>query len=151
MAEVFRQILDGDDIPTPDGMLKIKQTDVSVELQGFPYSIITNLAHAVLWQDIWLNSLHGGPRESMIEKWKNDWRVPPQSEWPSLRKEFVDGLKEAHRIAGSIPMDHKMETDEAAINLLVCIAVHSSYHMGQLNLLKRSIRQYNSDLKKSKL
>ncbi len=140
LAEVFKQIIEGYDIPTPAGMLRVKREDVAILVEPLPYSLLTNLAHANLWQRLWLASLKGGSRKAGMEEWKNDFRIPDPSEWNALRKEFLEGLLEAQRIAASEPFDHKLQSDQEAVEKLVKIAVHGAYHCGQMNLLKRAIK-----------
>jgi uncharacterized damage-inducible protein DinB len=107
-----------------------------IKLPGAPYSILTNLAHAVFWQEIWLDRLAGRRARSFTE----DWKTPPHEEWPLVRQQFLDGLSRALQIARSDPFDHKMKTDAVAIKTLMQIAVHDAYHLGQINLLKRQLR-----------
>lgn len=137
LTAMFDHILEGYDIPTPEGMLKVKRADAARDIPEAPYSLLTNLAHAVLWQRFWLQKLQGGKKKSTMVEWKNDFRVPEPEEWEGLRKEFVEGLKEARGIANGDP---DKCTDEEATDSLLRIAVHGSYHCGQMNLLKRMIR-----------
>jgi uncharacterized damage-inducible protein DinB len=141
VAELFRQIIEGDDIPTPLAVMKIKAADAVREFDSLPYSLATNLAHAVLWQRLWLSALKGGKAKSGMAEWKDNFRVPEPSEWDALRKEFLQGLGEADRIAKSEPFDHHMATDELAVEYLLKIAIHASYHLGQMNLIKRAARK----------
>ena len=140
MAELFRQIIEGEDIPTPSAVVKMKAADANREFDFLPYSLATNLAHAVLWQRHWLNALEGGRAKSGMAEWKDNFRIPEPEEWDGLRKEFVGGLEEAHRIAESDPFEHQMASDEQAVEYLLKIAIHASYHLGQMNLIKRSNR-----------
>ncbi|MBV6458341.1 MAG: hypothetical protein HONBIEJF_01468 [Fimbriimonadaceae bacterium] len=140
LALVLRHIIEGYDIPTPAGMLRIKAGTASIQPDHVPYSLATNLAHALLWQDIWLEKLAGKPRRPQMEVWSNDFRVPEESEFPVLKKRFLAGLNEALRLTESDPFDHKLPTDEEAIDALVRIAVHGAYHIGQMNLIKRTVR-----------
>lgn len=140
LALVYRHIIEGYDIPTPAGMLRIKPEAASLQPGAVPYSLATNLAHALLWQDIWLEKLAGKPRRPQMEVWTNDFRVPAESEFPGLKKRFLAGLNEALKITESEPFDHKLPTDEEAIDALIRIAVHGAYHIGQMNLIKRTVR-----------
>jgi uncharacterized damage-inducible protein DinB len=140
VAELFRQILEGDDIPAPSAVLKVKVADAARELDSFPYSLATNLAHAVLWQRLWLNALRGGKAKSGMAEWKDNFRIPEPSELDGLRREFIAGLEEADRIAKSNPFDHQMANDALAVEYLLKIAIHASYHLGQMNLIKRAVR-----------
>lgn len=137
LVHVFDQILEGYDIPTPAGMLRVRGDAAAAKVDPAPYSLLVNVAHAAMWQDFWLRKLAGGRRKSTMEEWSKDWRVPDPDEWPEVRKRFVDGLTEARRIAAAEPFEHRLPTDQEAIETLVRIAVHGAYHLGQMNLLKR--------------
>ncbi|MBX3112878.1 MAG: hypothetical protein KF857_12840 [Fimbriimonadaceae bacterium] len=99
-----------------------------------PYSPLTNLAHAVLWQDAWLKSLVG-VKTAGPDLWNNDFRIPEPEEYEGLRKRFVEGLRVARAFAAG--EKHVEVTEEKATTTLLKIAVHASYHMGQINLLRR--------------
>lgn len=139
LVQVFDQIIEGYDIPTPEAALKIKQESAQRQAEGLPYSVLKNLAHAVTWQAFWLRKLGGGRKKSGMPEWKANWRDPGPEEWEPLRLEFISGLKEARRIASSEPFDHKCESDEEAVDTLIRIAVHGTYHIGQIYLLRRSV------------
>ena len=140
---LFQQILEGWDIPTPVGQLRLKQADAEVTLDNLPYSILKNLAHTVLWQELWLGKLAGKKSPPSMEVWRNDWRDPDPKEWADLRKRFIEGLQQAHEIASASPMPHHCKSDEEAVNTLLAIAIHAAYHMGQMNTIKRAIRLSN--------
>lgn len=140
LVNLFTQIIEGWDIPTPSALVKMKQSDAAVQLPNIPYSLLTNLAHTVTWQRIWLGQLRGEPRESLLEVWKQDWSVPDEKQWDPLRKEFLAGLTEAKDIAESKPFRHKAKSDEKAVETLLKIAIHAAYHMGQMNVVKRSLK-----------
>lgn len=140
VALLYRQIMEGWDIPTPAGMLRLKAESAALDLPGMPYSLLTNLNHTVYWQRLWLATLHGEPKPSGMAVWTGDWRVPDVGEWTALRAEFLAGLDEARRIAESSPFDHRLPDDDKAVEVLVAIAIHAAYHLGQMNLLKRAAR-----------
>ncbi|MDI9641065.1 DinB family protein [Kamptonema cortianum] len=140
LALVFRQMLEGWDIPAPEGMLKIKAESANRQIEGLPYSIATNLAHAVLWQDFWLDKLKGGKQKSGMEQWEHDFDVPEPNQWNELRSRFVAGLKEAMDYCTQEEFKHQAANDDAAVETLTRIATHGAYHIGQLNLLKRAMR-----------
>lgn len=140
MVELFDEILNGRNAPTPMGLLRVSASEACRRLPGMPYSIATNLAHANRWQSYWLARLRGDKRSSLMEQWKEDWHEPTPAEWPALRKSFIDGVAEARDVAASSPFRHGAKTDRDAVRLLVAIATHSAYHLGQMNLLKRALR-----------
>jgi uncharacterized damage-inducible protein DinB len=137
LAEVFRQIIDGDDIPAPAGMLRtIKAENAAKRLPGHPYSILENLWHAVFWQTIWLNRIEGKKAQSFMD----DWQSPDLSEFPALRTRFIANLEKARKLCAAKSFKHKMKSDEAAVKTLIAMAIHDSYHIGQMNVMKRTIR-----------
>jgi len=141
LATVFDQILGGFDIPDPESCLKVSGSAANARIEPIPYTIAENLAHALMWQSFWLAALQGGRSKSSMTEWKQDWRKPEPSEWHDLRARFIEGLREARRLAASDPLDHKMASDQEAIGILTRIAVHGAYHLGQINLIKRAGRR----------
>jgi uncharacterized damage-inducible protein DinB len=135
-AELLRQIKTGKDIPPAGPLLKITSAQAAIQMDNSPYSIATNLAHTVFWQQLWLDRLAGRPTKSFLE----DWKVPAETEWTAIRSRFLEGLDEAIYIAESEPFSHKMKSDADAVSTLIQIAIHDSYHLGQINLLKRQLR-----------
>ncbi|MBS1723405.1 MAG: DinB family protein [Armatimonadetes bacterium] len=134
VAETFRQIIDGDDIPQIRHLLKRMKVEQAVLVpDDWPYSILTNLAHADFWQTVWLNRLQGKPRP----KFQDDWREPEPSEFEAIRDSFLTGLDKAHELSQSWPIDHGMKSDESALKTLVALAVHDAYHIGQIKLMAR--------------
>ena len=135
--DALRQIWEGDDIPAPKAMLaRMKGADAAKKLPGAPYSLLTNLAHTDFWNRIWLARLKNEKRPNMLK----DWRVPAASEFEDLRASFLEGIEEAMRIALSSPFRHEMKSDDVAVRTLNTMAVHTAYHCGQMNLLKRMSR-----------
>ncbi len=61
-----------------------------------------------------------------------------------MRRRFVEGLQEARRYCQTDPPALRCDSEEKAVDLLLRIAIHASYHMGQLNLLKRALRASHS-------
>lgn len=129
VAESLRQIVEGEDFSTPAGLLRSIKAVTAVRVPvGCPYSIATNVKHALLWQDLWLAKLRGEQPPKIVPG--QDFPEVSEAEWPAVRKAFVDGLNEAVEIA-------KGDTDEAAIKTLYKIGNHGAYHLGQVQLLKR--------------
>lgn len=129
-AEALRQIVEGEDFSTPSGLLRSIRAELAVAIPaGCPYSIATNVKHAVIWQDYWLSRL----REEMGIKvvMGQDFPVVSEAEWPEVRRSFVAGLEAAYEIAqGEVE-------DEATLKTLYKIVNHGAYHLGQVQLLKR--------------
>ena len=66
-AEALRQVAEGADFASPRGLLKsIKAETAVIVPAGAPYSIATNVKHADIWQQAWLNRLRGEPLPKII-------------------------------------------------------------------------------------
>jgi uncharacterized damage-inducible protein DinB len=118
-------------------MLKMTAANAAKRLPGHPYSILENLWHAVFWQTIWLDRIEGKKAKSFME----DWQSPPVSEFPKLRAAFLANLDKARKLCAAKTFKHKMDSDEKAIKTLIAMAIHDSYHIGQMNVMKRAMRK----------
>ena len=135
-AETLRQIIEGDDFSTPAGLLRSIKASVAVAVPpGCPYSIATNVKHALLWQELWLCRLRGVTQPKIVMG--QDFPEVSEAEWPEVRSAFVAGLEEAFVIAKRVPFTHGVKDDEIAVRTLLKIANHGAYHLGQVQLLKR--------------
>lgn len=142
VAEALRQVMEGDDFYGPKPTVSRVTADNAVKTPAtFPYSIATNALHTVFWNRIWLARLQGKKRPNILE----DWRVPDAEEWSLIRQDLVKTVEDAHKIASSKPFVHAMKSDEAACKTLLAIAVHTAYHLGQINLIKRVARKRAQD------
>jgi len=134
VVDLFDQIIEGEDIPKIGHLLKRMDAETAARsLPGWPYSILTNLAHADFWQQTWLGRIEGTPRP----KFQDDWRVPSAEEFPAVRESFLRNLQRARDIAGRWPVAHRAKSDERALHMLVSLAVHDAYHIGQIKLMAR--------------
>ncbi len=138
IAQMLRDVRKGKDFPAISALIgRMRVEDAEVQLPGQPYSILTYVAHTAFWQDLWLAQIRGEKRPSIID----DWRVPDPEEWPAVRQRLFDGLDEAIEIAETSPMPHKMKSEVDAQQALCRIAVHLSYHVGQIKTLKRGVAE----------
>ncbi|MBI3873176.1 MAG: DinB family protein [candidate division Zixibacteria bacterium] len=108
-------------------------------------TIWEQLGHMVYWQDIMLTRLRGRtpsyPKHD-VDGWPP---MPPLRDskevWADLVAHFEAGLKAAERIARTknlsalmIPTDKRTFADQ-----LGSLAIHNSYHLGQIVTLRRMI------------
>ncbi|MCH7903057.1 MAG: DinB family protein [Armatimonadetes bacterium] len=138
-SEMLRQIIEGVDITAPKSLLRnITKEKAALRMPAFPYSILENLWHADVWQIIWVDKLEGRRQEGI---WEKNWRTPHPDEWPDVRASFLANIEKAHAIASAKPFRHKMKSKDAAVKTLVQLAIHDSYHIGQITLIKRVLRK----------
>jgi hypothetical protein len=137
VAELLRQMAHGDDFDTAEQMLKRIAGDTAISIpEGCPYSIATNVGHAENWQHQWLNQLKGLPKFNVYRDAK-DFPAVSSEEWPEVRRRFLEGIQEAYALALAEPFTHHLKDDEAACKKLTKIALHNTYHLGQVKLMKR--------------
>ena len=138
IREALRQVVEGDDFDTPSATLKtVKAADAVKVLPGMPYSLATNVAHADIWNRLWLARLEGNPKFNPFP----DFPEVHEEDWPGIRTAFVDNLNRAYEIACSEPFVHHCKDDPSAKKTLLKVALHSAYHLGQMRLLKRALKE----------
>ena len=96
-------------------------------LPGAPYSLATNLRHAVIWQEHWLAFCRGEAKAAVA----GEWRAVTQDEWSSVREEFLRGQREALALSAQPDLHQDVQ------RRLLRIAIHGGYHIGQIQLLVR--------------
>lgn len=136
VREALRQVVEGSDFQPASEMLKtVKAADAVRVLPLLPYSLATNVAHADIWNRVWLARLEGG------EKFNPFPDFPPvePEQWEETKQSFLRNLGRAYEIACAEPLVHKCRSDASAAKLLLTIATHTAYHVGQMRLLKRAL------------
>lgn len=142
MADMFEQIISGEDISEVSGLLSsLTVAEASVQLPNTPYSIVTLLYHADYWQKIWLNRIEGSPKPKVLK----DWLIPAATEFDNISESFLNNLHRAHKIAKSWPIEHKMKSESIALHVLISLAIHDAYHIGQIQLLVSIIESRRLD------
>lgn len=137
VRELLRQAWEGDDFGAPAGVLKgVSDKTATLVLPGAPYSIATNVAHADIWQRLWLARLEGTPKFNPFP----DFPAVEAKDWAAVRRSFLEHFEKACALASAEPFRHSAKSDAAARKLLTKIAVHNTYHVGQIVLLKRMAR-----------
>ena len=126
----LRQLIEGADFSAPESVLKVSAKAATVRIPGAGYTIAEYVAHADFWNETWLAKLKGSERPAMDPK-RWDWPEVDSRAWPAVRNAFLNRLNDA---LGESLRDNLGEEER---DLLLRIAVHSSYHLGQVVLLKR--------------
>lgn len=136
LSQTLTQIIEGYDIPVPQKMLKVSE-ETANHSTNLPYSLAENLWHTVYWQDLWLARLKAKPEPPSMEVWNNDWQTPDPKEFIALRTRFLEGLIIAKDMAENDTYNCDQERAQETLNQ---IAIHAAYHIGQMNFLKRYLR-----------
>ncbi len=130
IEELYRQLQEGWDFDDAAELLDpISADEASRPIPGAPYTILQNLAHAEVWLRYWLlASEHEEPRP------EEEWPSPAADQWEMIRRSFLEGLARAGALATSDP-------GPSATTRLIQIALHTSYHLGQIQLLRRMLEE----------
>ena len=137
IKEALRQVVEGADFDSASTMLKTMKAEAATTvLADMPYSLATNVAHADIWNRLWLARLEGKPKFNPFP----DFPEVTADQWPEVRNSFITNMNRAYEIASGEPFAHKCKSDDVAKKLLLKIAVHTAYHLGQIKLLKRALR-----------
>lgn len=131
-CQALDQLISGRDFDPPAKLLANIKSDAAARVPpGAPYSIATNVAHADIWQRVWLTQLEGQPKFNPFP----DFPVIPAESWPETRTQFLKNLERARELAAETAPD-----DEKRQAKLLQFAIHGAYHIGQVKLLKRLLR-----------
>lgn len=130
IGELYRQLQEGWDFDDAAELLDpISGEEASRPVPGAPYTILQNLAHAEVWQSYWLRASEGE-----VPRPEQEWPAPAPGEWETVRRSFLEGLARAASLAAGDP-------GPSATTRLIQIALHTSYHLGQIQLLRRMLEE----------
>ncbi len=108
-------------------------------------TIWDELAHIVFWQDLTLEILRGGQPHTP-EHAAGGWPGIPSGRgtgkaWEALKARFAAGVAELEQAARMRDLEARVggDTKSTLGELLVMIANHNSYHIGQIVALRRLI------------
>jgi hypothetical protein len=108
---------------------------------GAPHSLFQLLQHLIYWQD-WVIKWLDGKTPSIPKHASGSWprSVSPASEeeWKRAVKDFRQGLDALERASGGAELLVK-RGKKSRLEMLVTIASHNSYHLGQAALLRQML------------
>jgi uncharacterized damage-inducible protein DinB len=103
------------------------------------------LAHMVFWQELTLEIVHGGKPQAP-EHAASGWPAIPTGRgatkaWGALKGRFLAGVAELEEAARTRDLEARVGGDAKSTlgELLIMIANHNSYHLGQIVSLRRLI------------
>ncbi|HXM61288.1 MAG TPA: DinB family protein [Terriglobales bacterium] len=127
----------------------------SRRLQGYPHSIFQILSHMNFWMEYELRriSLEDPPYPAhAAESWTSDSSPASDGEWKQAEARFVALIGQLSALAQSDPeflnrevkATHAVHTQQSSSVLAVLwqTAVHNSYHIGQIVLLRRLLNSW---------
>jgi uncharacterized damage-inducible protein DinB len=137
-AQALDQFTRGEDFVSPKTMLGDLSPDLATKVpKGSPYSIATLVAHMHFWQSRWLARILNEPLEKKKGKHGDFPKVAP-AEWNRVRRNFLNGLKTANEIAkDEAGLQRELPNGGRVQGTLTAVAVHNSYHLGEIALLRQ--------------
>lgn len=142
-TEFFRNALHG----------KVAHVDTSTIFDGMdwqgsgekpancPHSVWELLSHMVYWQDFMLAYLKGdhpaSPKHAK-DSWPDSQAPDNSDEWKHMLSRFLEGLQEAELEAAKDLTEKKGGgRDRTRAEWLMSIALHNTYHAGQVAMVRR--------------
>ena len=112
--------------------------------KGAPHSIFQIVNHVIYWQDLLLSGLDRkdvvGPKQAK-DGWPGAREPETLNEWEDVVERYKEGLAQAHKAVGSAdPLSSIPAREETRrINVLNTLSLHTSYHVGQIALIRRML------------
>ncbi|MDR3690829.1 MAG: DinB family protein [Fimbriimonas sp.] len=138
VQEAFKEIAEGRDFDGPADLLNDLSAEQAVAVPaGCPYSVATQVFHVWFWQDRWLKQIAG----VQTPPWENDGSDFPaiaENRWLGLRTEFLEDFAKAQGLAEQTGIfERPTQFGDTVEVLLLRAALHCSYHLGQIMLIRR--------------
>ena len=111
---------------------------------GIPHSIFQIVHHVIYWQDLFLSGLDRkdvvGPKRAK-DGWPGADQPKTGTEWEEVVERYKEGLEQAHKAVRSrdplLSIPAREETKR--IDIINTLALHTSYHVGQIVLIRRML------------
>lgn len=103
---------------------------------GAPHSVYQILCHVLYWQDLLLQALRGSEvawPSSAAEGWRAPPRPAGEEAWREAVDRFLAGVHEARERARELAAN----PEHPHFRYVLILALHNSYHLGQIVLLRR--------------
>lgn len=111
---------------------------------GVPHSIFQVVNHIIYWQDLFLSGLERtditGPQHAK-DGWPGANQPATRQEWEQVVEHYQTGLVRAHEAVRSADLLHRVpaRAETKRIDVLTTLALHTSYHVGQIVLIRRML------------
>lgn len=137
------------------GIRGIPSKLANYRLQGYPHSIFQILSHVNFWMEYELRRIRQEDAPYPVhaaESWPSDSSPASDAEWKQAEARFVALLGELSALAKSdqeflnreVKPMHAIHSQQSSSVLAVLwqTAVHNSYHLGQIILLRRLLSSW---------
>jgi hypothetical protein len=127
-------------------------------LEGYPYSIFQIVGHLNFWMDYELRRIKQEdppyPKHA-ADSWPSDSSSANEAEWKQVVTQFASLIEDLSTLAQSDPEllnqevkpTHAVHNQQSSTVLAVLwqTAVHNSYHIGQIVLLRRLLNDWKAE------
>jgi len=140
VEEALKQIAEGRDFDSLSAALMDLSPGQAATLPtGCPYSIATIVAHMWFWQDRWLKQIADIHCQPFAGD-DSDFPVIVAGDWVKTRDLFFADFANVRERATHVSVFEKpTQFGDTVEGLLVRTALHNTYHIGQITLLRRLI------------
>jgi len=141
LKKVLSQALSGKDahIGPACAVEGIGWEHASARADDIPHTIFQLLNHMIYWQDWTIRWLDGGdpplPEHASLS-WPGEACPKNQSDWEQAVENFLNGLEELKRRCQERELSSK-HGKWSPLEIFNIIALHNSYHLGQLVFARR--------------
>jgi uncharacterized damage-inducible protein DinB len=128
------------------------------EVEGYPHSICQMVGHMNYWMDYELRRISGHAAHyptHALESWPSPSAVLNESEWKQVIAHFIASLDQLSALAKAdsaflnreVKPNHTVHNQPlySVLDLLWQTAVHNSYHVGQIVLLRRMLNHWPAE------
>lgn len=138
IVDLLCQVIEGEDYRSLDRLIDdLDPMDACDRPEGAPYSIATIAWHTWFWCNLWNEGICGGENPTLGWDLDATWPEIGRGEWDKVRGDLYTALRRAALLAEEADLDQVVWDDQTASHLLMEIAVHSAYHIGQIALTRQ--------------
>jgi uncharacterized damage-inducible protein DinB len=140
IQEALRQVLEGDDFTSPAKLLADLTPEQATSAMGGSVETIASIVwHTLFWVEAWNASVENDTDRITWISNDDTWPQVAPEDWPELRDKLVSALSTAQHLAETASPDASgMPEGRTAAQNLLQISVHTSYHLGQIVLIRRN-------------
>ncbi|MBI4640222.1 MAG: DinB family protein [Candidatus Tectomicrobia bacterium] len=153
MSETLRKILadalrgEGAHVDPVRAVSNLRAESATLQPASGVHSAYQLLSHMVYWQDLILQAARGEQVSwpaSLAEGWKDHSAAEAAANWASLVARFQAGVEEAGQLARTADLDQPLANwgDSTVLKALSVLAVHNSYHLGQVVMARQVAGQW---------
>jgi hypothetical protein len=120
-------------------------TAAGSRVESSPHTVYEILGHMIFWQDgvlAWLGGRSPRMPRHASDSWPGASSPKGRAEWLRAVRRFQTGLARLERAARQAASIRRKGRSKSPLDMLAGVAVHNSYHAGQVALLRQLLRKW---------